>query len=162
MFTILIFHTNISQHKTQATAEGEWDIFLMPLIWWPLFLTPANIYHSLMLSLRQFSVCIIFSPLWRDETFLYIAKIRVRTGETHTSLPRLTQIHIDMHWKMGGASFTLMKMPAVKFMMAGVTKPHHSAAMRQVVKEMLTVRLGSRRGMTGGWGEDEGKERPLW
>lgn len=54
---------------------------------------------------------------------MYIAKIRVRTGETHTSLARLTQIHIDMHWKMGGASFTLMKMPAVIFMMAGVTSP---------------------------------------
>lgn len=95
---------------------------------------------------RVFCVCNRF-PLWRDEAFLYVRKIRVRTGETHTSL--LKQGHIHMHWTRGGASSTLMKMLTVKFMMAGVTKPHHSAAMRQVVKEMLTERLRSRRGMDG-------------
>lgn len=44
-----------------------------------------------------------------------------------------------------------MKSLIIKFMRARVTKPHHSAAMRQVVKESLTGGMeNGRRMMKGG------------
>ena len=79
--------------------------------------------------------------------FLSEREIRVRTVETQTYMHAHshthTHTHIHIHNKMGGVSITLMKRLIIKFMRAGVTKPHHSAAMRQVVKEMLTVRLST-------------------
>lgn len=38
----------------------------------------------------------------------------------------------------GELAFTVMKRLIIKFMRAGVTRAHHSAAMRQVVKESPT------------------------
>lgn len=62
-----------------------------------------------------------------------------------------------MHKEMGGVSITLIKRLIIKFMRAGVTKPHHSAAMRQVVKESLLERLREAEEV---WREDEMEMKP--
>lgn len=65
---------------------------------------------------------------------------------------RNTQRH--EHKEVGGAAVILMKRLIIKFMRPGAPRPHHSAALRQVVKETLTGRLREAR---EGWGEDEEK-----